>query len=76
MTTREIELYAKAKVAEEMKYEVIPIDEVARMLNVGVRWIQSHLKDVPHGSFNGRAIFFKGDIVSLIRYKARKPTHL
>lgn len=67
MTTREIELYAKATVAEQMKYEVISIEQTANILGVGVRWIQRNLGEVPHGTFKGKPVFFKGDIVTLIR---------
>lgn len=67
MTTREIGLLGKSIVDQQMRYEVMPIEKVAETLNCSIRWVMSHLEDIPHGTFNKRPVFFRGDIVSLIR---------
>lgn len=67
MTTKEIQVYAKARVEEELKYQHIEIDEVGKILGVSIRWIQKHIDEIPHGEFNGKPRFFKGDIIKLLR---------
>ena len=67
MTTKEIQVYARARVEEELKYQRIEIDDVSKILGVSIRWIQKHIDEIPHGEFNGKPRFFKGDIIKLLR---------
>lgn len=67
MTTNEIQVHAKARVEEELKYQHIEIDEVSKILGVSIRWIQKHIDKIPNGQFNGKPRFFKGDIIKLLR---------
>ena len=44
----------------------VEIDEVSKILGVSIRWNQKHIDEIPHGEFNGKPRFFKGDIIKLL----------
>lgn len=67
MTQREIKLLAKEIVAEQMRYEVIGIDEVACMLGVSPSYIYHNIEQIPHEKPFGKLRFFRSDIVKLIK---------
>lgn len=66
MTSRELKLLAKEIVAEQMRYEVVGVDEAAKILGVAPKTVRNNLADIPHGKYNGRLRFSKADLYSLI----------
>lgn len=67
MTSREIKELAKNIVVEQMKYEVMSIDDVAKILNRSAYYIMEHLEEIPHGVYGKRPIFFRGDVIAMLR---------
>lgn len=68
MTAREIRMLAKEIVEEQMRYEVVGLDEAADYLGVKPATLQKHLSEIPHGKFgNGKPRFRKTDLAKLFR---------
>lgn len=67
MTSREIKELAKNIVAEQMRYETISVEEVSKILGRSAYYIMQHLEEIPHGVYGKRPVFFKGDIVQMVR---------
>lgn len=67
MTQREIKLLAKEIVAEQMRYEVIGIDEAAKILGVKPQTVRNKLSEIPHCKFGKATRFFKGDLIKMIQ---------
>lgn len=68
MTSKELKLLAKEIVAEQMRYELISLEEAAEYLGIKPKTLQNRLKEVPHGKIgNGKPRFRKVDLIKLFR---------
>lgn len=68
MTSKELKLLAKEIVAEQMRYELISLEEAAEYLGIKPKTLRNRLKEVPHGKFgNGKPRFRKVDLIKLFR---------
>lgn len=66
MTEKEIKELAKQIVLEQMRYEVIGIDDVARILGVSIQTVYNRIDEIPHSKSGKVLRFFKGDIIKLL----------
>lgn len=68
MTSKELKILAKEIVAEQMKYELIGLDEAAEYLGIKPKTLRNKLNEVPHGKYgNGKPRFRKVDLIKLFR---------
>lgn len=66
MTQSEIKELAREIVKEQMRYEVVGIEEAAQILGVSTSTIYSRISEIPHSKFGKRLRFSKGELIKLI----------
>lgn len=66
MSEREIRLLAQEIVKEQMKYEVVGVEDAAKILGLTPRSIYKKIATIPHGKFGKKLRFFKGDLIKMI----------
>lgn len=67
MTEREIKTLAKEIACELMRYEVIGVNEAARMLGITTKTLYNKVEEIPHCKYGKKLRFFKGDIIRILR---------